>query len=319
MRLTFPFLVVLFVSLLAPGAVAQPAAENRRVVLTFDDLPATGFGVDPCDAPAFYALNQRILAHLAQAEAPALGLANEGHVCEEARAEVLPRIYQMWLAAGHELGNHSFSHYDLNSVSLDTYVADIRRGEYYLRPALEAQGQSLQYFRHPRLHSGPTAAKRDGLAAWLDAAGYTVAPVTIDNQEWIFAAVYAHAKAKGDTAEMQRVATAYVAFMDAVFAYFEARSVAVLGYEPPQVLLLHANALNADHLGTLLATLRARGYTFIPFHEALRDPAYALPDGYLGPRGLSWIHRWALGKGMSLGEEEPREPAWLRQRFEAIY
>jgi hypothetical protein len=47
------------------------------------------------------------------------------------------------------------------------------------------------------------------------------------------------------------------------FAHFEARSRAVLGREVPQVLLLHANRLNADHLEALLDRTRARGYRFL--------------------------------------------------------
>ena len=62
--------------------------------------------------------------------------------------------------------------------------------------------------------------------------------------------------------------------------------------------------------------LQARGYTFVSLDEALADPAYALADGYVGPRGLSWVHRWALGKGMKIEGEEPREPAWLARLVE---
>jgi hypothetical protein len=71
------------------------------------------------------------------------------------------------------------------------------------------------------------------------------------------------------------------------------------------------NALNADRLDALLAMLERRGYRFIAVDEALRDPAYALPDGYVGPKGFSWIERWAAGKGMPM-MVEPREPSWVR-------
>ena len=91
--------------------------------------------------------------------------------------------------------------------------------------------------------------------------------------------------------------------------HFERLSRDFLGYEVKQTLLLHANALNADHFGRLAAMLRARGYRFISLSEALIDPAYALPEAQ-SPRGLSWLHRWMLAKGLPV-REEPREPAWI--------
>ena len=63
----------------------------------------------------------------------------------------------------------------------------------------------------------------------------------------------------------------------------------------------------------LLAMIRARGYTFVTLEQALKDPAYALPDDYAGPGGFSWIHRWSLTKGMP-AKGEPSEPAWLAVR-----
>jgi hypothetical protein len=62
--------------------------------------------------------------------------------------------------------------------------------------------------------------------------------------------------------------------------------------------------------------MKKRGYTFITLEQALEDPAYRLPDTYAGPQGLSWLHRWSISKGMKMNEE-PREPQWIRQLFEA--
>ena len=45
---------------------------------------------------------------------------------------------------------------------------------------------------------------------------------------------------------------------------------------------------------------------------ALEDPAYDLPDEYVGRRGISWLQRWAVTKGLDPGEQ-PDAPAWLRE------
>jgi len=64
----------------------------------------------------------------------------------------------------------------------------------------------------------------------------------------------------------------------------------------------------------VLAMLKARGYKFVSLEEAMRDPAYSLPDGYAGPGGFSWIHRWSKAKGMP-DKGEPDEPGWLREAY----
>jgi hypothetical protein len=101
--------------------------------------------------------------------------------------------------------------------------------------------------------------------------------------------------------------------MESVFAHFERVSRAFLGYEVRQILLLHANELNADYLTRLIRMLRARGYRFITLDAALDDPAYALPDVQVA-RGLSWLHRWMLAKGLPM-RPEPLEPSFIRESF----
>jgi ketosteroid isomerase-like protein len=91
----------------------------------------------------------------------------------------------------------------------------------------------------------------------------------------------------------------------------------VFDREIPQVLLLHANSLNADYLDILLDLLEDRGYRFVGLSEAVSDPAYDRPDTYVGPRGLSWIQRWALAADVHV-PDEPREAEWVAEALHAI-
>jgi hypothetical protein len=100
--------------------------------------------------------------------------------------------------------------------------------------------------------------------------------------------------------------------MESIVAFFEARSIEVVGREFPQVLLIHANQLNADLMPDLLAMFRRRGYTFVTLERALEDEAYRLPDDYAGRGGFSWIHRWARTKGMP-PKGEPDPPTWVQE------
>jgi hypothetical protein len=61
--------------------------------------------------------------------------------------------------------------------------------------------------------------------------------------------------------------------------------------------------------------MKRRGYTLITLEQALTDKAYRLPDAQ-SSMGISWLHRWALAKGMKL-REEPREPEFITALFKA--
>jgi hypothetical protein len=103
--------------------------------------------------------------------------------------------------------------------------------------------------------------------------------------------------------------------MESVVAFFEQRSVEVVGREFPQVLLIHASEMNADLMPELLAMFRRRGYTFVTLEEAMKDAAYGLPESYVGRGGFSWIHRWSRHKGLP-NRGEPDPPEWVRKGFE---
>ena len=77
-------------------------------------------------------------------------------------------------------------------------------------------------------------------------------------------------------------------------------------------MLIHANQLNADSLGEMLAIMRRRGYSFVSLEEALKHPAYALKDGYVGSPGIVWQHRWAEGMGKpNRFREDPDPPKFI--------
>jgi hypothetical protein len=58
----------------------------------------------------------------------------------------------------------------------------------------------------------------------------------------------------------ERVTQEYVPYLESVVAFFERRSLEVVGHEFPQVLLIHASELNSDMISDILAMFRKRGY-----------------------------------------------------------
>jgi hypothetical protein len=107
---------------------------------------------------------------------------------------------------------------------------------------------------------------------------------------------------------MRRVADEYVPYMEKMFEFYEHMSVELFGREIPQTLLVHANALNADHFNRIAAMMKRRGYKFITLDEALSDKAYEHRDTYIGPTGISWLQRWAMTRGVAFKKEPALSP-----------
>ncbi len=309
-------LLALAASAWAAGDVERRLPE-RRMAVTIDDLPAQRIQSQSPELAA--EITDGLLRALVRHRIPAVGFVNEDKLYAEGVLDpTRVRLLERWLDAGLKLGNHGFSHPDLHRVQLADFERDVLRGEVVTRPLVEARGRALRYFRHPFLHTGRDLETKRALEAFLAGHGYRVAPVTIDNSEWIFAAAYARALERGDRAAMERLAGAYVDHMERMIAYYEVQSAALFEREIPQVLLLHANALNAHHLDRLAARIAQRGYRFVGLETALEDPAYRSADAYVGPGGITWLHRWALTRGVdrALFRGEPATPQWVQDLAE---
>ncbi|RYG12488.1 MAG: polysaccharide deacetylase, partial [Caulobacteraceae bacterium] len=227
-------------------------------------------------------------------------------------------VLNAWLDAGLDLGNHTFSHLNVHRTTAEAWLADTDRGATITRSVLEARGRRLHWFRHPYLFTGETPEKKAAMAEGLAQRGYDVAPVTIDNNDWMFAAVYRQAEAAGDEALKARIGEAYVAHMTTVLEHFEPYSAELTGgREPAQVLLLHANSLNRDWYPQVHALYLARGYRFVTLEEALADPIYAHADTYTRANGISWLHRWTSTEGRPI-RWEPEPPKWITEAYAAL-
>jgi hypothetical protein len=139
----------------------------------------------------------------------------------------------------------------------------------------------------------------------------------MDAWDWMYAGVYEDARKRGDTALQQQLVNSYLSYTSQVFDYYEKFSKNLLGYEPKQILLLHGNWLEADHIGELLDLLRKRGYQFVSLQDALGDAAYGMPDDYVGEEGTSWIDHWAITRGQP-PQNTPQFPQWVIDRSKAL-
>ncbi len=280
------------------------------VAVTFDDLPATAG--ERAGSTDVRPIDRRIVESLARRKVPAVGFVNEIGLEIDGRVDP-DRVaaLSLWLDAGLELGNHTYSHPSAHKVPLDAYDDDILKGERVIRPLVESKGGRLVWFRHPFLQTGRDLDTKRSIETFLAAHGYRIAPVTIDNGEWIFAKAYF--VNSRNRAMRKKIADEYVAYMNRKTDYWERSARSLFGRDIPEILLVHANQLNADTFPRILSMLEQRGYRFITLDDALKDPAYSSPDTFTGAGGISWIHRWTLtARGRSaILPDEPAVPDWI--------
>lgn len=306
----FIFLVFLFSALTSPG-------QKKQVCFSFDDLPVVTYGIQ--DSTYQKGIFNKLVGSLKTNQIPAIGFVNERKLYAGGKLSPYQvALLKSWVNNGLDLGNHTFSHLDYNAVSLGNYAKDIVRGAKITRQLRSKNGRSTSYFRHPFLHVGNTRAKADSLSDFLAGHGYRVAPVTIDDEDYLFALAYKRAKEQKDTALTNRIGRDYLAYMESKLKYFEKQSDKLFGRNISQILLVHANLLNADYLNSLAAVYRKNNYIFVSMDQALEDEAYQTPITVFGKWGISWLDRWALSQGKK-GEffkEEPETPDYIKKMAE---
>ena len=301
---------IIAVLLIGAGTMYAQQRPVRTVAVTIDDLPVVSTRRDLENRQN---ITRKLLSHITKAKIPAIGFVNENKLyAGDKRDDVQVALLRMWTAAGLELGNHTFSHRSLNAIPLADYQADLLKGEAITKELLAERGKKIRFFRHPFLQTGRTMDVKAGFDAFLSQNGYTIAPITFDNADYIFSRAYDIAFDRGDKKLMKEVGNAYVPYMERKLDYWERQSVKLLGREMSQTLLIHANFINSDYLDDLARMFKRRGYRFVQLETALQDDAYRLPDTYIGPAGISWLHRWAREKGRDfILPEEPTVPEFV--------
>lgn len=301
---------VLFVLAFLFASTVYAQKVERTIAVTIDDLPVV---TTRTDLKFRQDLTRKLLGHIKKAKVPAIGFVNENKLHPDGKLnENYVALLQMWLDAGLELGNHSYSHRSAEDLSVEDYTKDIVRGELITKGLLAKKGMKMRYYRHPFLQTSSDLTKKAAIYKFLADHNYTVAPITFDNGDYIFARAYDVVRDKNDLESMKKVGDAYVPYMEAKLDYWERQSMKTLGRPMSHTLLLHANSINAEYFDDLAEMMVKRGYKFVSLEESLKDEAYRLPDNFTRRAGISWLHRWTLDKGREFVlPDEPMVPAFV--------
>lgn len=291
-----PVIMALAAALLAGAACAQTPGFD--VAITADDLPAHGAvppGVTREQVAADY------LAALKAHNVPEVyGFVNGFHVAEDTSTY---EVLQMWRDAGYPLGNHGFSHMNINDGGLTAFEGDIAGNEEMLGNLMA--GENWHYLRFPFLAAGTDPTLHAGIMAYLKEHGYKIADVSISFNDWAYTDTYARCMAKGDQATIEQMKAQYMAGVKASIAVARYGSQKVYGREIPHVLLIHEGAFTALMLPQVLSEFEAEGAHYITLDQAESDPAYAETDDHAGD-GIV-IERTAREKGIDIWNGAPAQ------------
>jgi len=306
-------LLIAMLCVAVPTEAQNP--EQRAIAITIDDLPAAAASF--MTGAEIKEMTAKLLGALKEQRVPAVGFVNEKKLYKLGEVDERIDALKMWGDNGFELGNHTFAHTSLNRVNLKDWQEDVIRGETVTSLLLAQRNMKMRYFRHPYLDTGRDLQTRREAEAFLVGRGYRIAPVTMDAWDWMYAGVFDDARKRGDSKLQKKLVSSYLQHTTDVFEYYEKLSKSLMGYEPAQILLLHGNWLEAEHIGELVELLRERGYRFITLEDALGDPAYSLPDEYVGEEGGGWIDHWAITRGQP-PRGTPEFPQWVRDLSKAL-
>jgi len=265
----------------------EQLAEPTRIAVTVDDLPG------PSSVPLAGASKRKIAREILKAlkdngVPQAYGFAN-GLPMERDHHAI--DVLKDWLEAGYPIGNHTYSHLDLNKVTPQAYIADIEKLDKLLATLAPVSSPIAQrrVFRYPYLDEGDTLAKRDEIRSYLAKNGYRIAEVTIDYFDWAWNAAYDRCEAQHDAKSIEWLREHVADSADSQLHRSRSLARYLFGRNVPQILLLHFGAFEALTLDATLKHLRQQGVKLISVDEALNDPAYCINPDFASPHGMGFL------------------------------
>ncbi|MGA8273453.1 MAG: polysaccharide deacetylase family protein [Candidatus Sulfotelmatobacter sp.] len=245
----------------------------QKLAITMDDLPLNG-SLPPGVTRAENTKN--VLEIFKKRHVPPVyGFINakklEGN---EDGAEAL----KLW-AAKEPIGNHTYSHMDLEQNTAEAFEREIEEDEPVLEllnlgaPKQEAMN-NWRWLRYPYLHEGDTVEKRRAVRAYLKTRGYRIAQVTLDWEDYLWNTAYARCAAKNDTKSIAWLRSSYLSTASEFLDLGREQAKLIYGHEISYVLLMHLGAFSSTILPDALDLLKKKGFQLVTLGEAESDAAY---------------------------------------------
>jgi peptidoglycan-N-acetylglucosamine deacetylase len=254
-------------ALLAFLFAAVYACRAQKLAITFDDLPLNG--ELPPGVTRVQIARETLTVLKSHHVPPTYGFINAKKL--EGNPDSAAAL-KLW-AAAEPVGNHTYSHLDLNQNSAEAFEREIDENE----PALEllASGDmNWRWLRYPFLREGDTVEKRRAVRAYLATRQYRVAQVTIDWEDYLWNTAYAHCLAKNDAKSIAWLKSSYLEYESSYIDLAREMAQLVYSHDINHVVLLHLGAFSSTILPDALDLLAKKGFPLTTLEDAQSDPAY---------------------------------------------
>ncbi len=264
----------------SPYLVSKSGYQPKKLALTFDDGPDRQW-------------TPEILDVLKRLKAPGAFFDIGANV------ESMPDLVEREYREGHEVGNHSFLHPDLGTVSGNRAQMEIT----LTQMAIEgATGHSSVLFRPPyNADSEPDTPEQLNPVLLADKLGYVTVGENVDPEDWNPTIIPTNEEARPRTAKD---------ISDFVVSDVVRRQG---GEEEGNIILLHDaggdRAQTVKALETLIPRLRALGYQFVSVSELMGRTRTSVMPPISGKDRLYYaLGRWGLGTAF-------KALSWLQTAF----
>lgn len=189
-----------------------------------------------------------------------------------------------WLARGHVIANHTWTHSHANETDNAAYLADIRKNQNYLN----AVPGTSDYFRFPFLDDGRDRTQQTALFAGLKGFDLRNAPVTMDSVDWYTTSRMEAALTANPNTDLAPYRDYYVEMCVTLSNHWDDVAKALGFTSLPHLTLMHHNVLNGHFLKDVLLALQADGWTFVDAADALAFSDYH-PIPHEPTSGRNWL------------------------------
>lgn len=227
-------------------------AHKKTIAITIDDLPFVG------EYRNFH-LNMMMNTMLEQ-QVPATGFI----IANEVRTDNWDMLHK-FKDAGFGLGNHTLTHANLSNLSPKGYQHEIKEADTLLSQVLTEP----KYFRYPYLAMS-TGSKREQILCYLAKHHYQVAPITVDSKDFVFNQRLLSMPEIKRREYLQELKPFYLDFIWQQTLKAQEHSDYHHNQDQSQILLIHANLLNAYVLPDIINLYKQQGYQFVALEDALK-------------------------------------------------
>jgi len=261
----------------------------QKVAITFDDLPLNGDL--PPNVTRVQIAHDTIVLLQARHLPAAYGFINAKKL--EGNSDAAEAL-KIW-AAAEPVGNHTYSHLNLNASTADAFEREIDENEPVLE-LLAGKGSDWHWLRYPFLHEADTTEKRRAVRTYLQAHGYRVAQVTLDWEDYLWNSAYARCAAKNDAQSIGWLKSSYLSIEASYLDLGRDLAKLVYGHDINHVLLLHLGAFSSTILPDAFDLMQKKGFTFVTLEEAESDPGYEGDPDVGSKYGGTLLELWIEAK-----------------------